>query len=142
MSGEAIYRDALMAHFRAPHHCGDLSGCERTARVYNPLCGDELEVGVSVTDGRIADARFRHRACSICVASASMMTEAVTGLAPDAVPELTQALHGWLEGEDEARPRELPEGLDPLAAVRPVLARHRCVTLPWEGLAEALEPTA
>ena len=43
--------------------------------------GDEVEVGVYYNGDRIERVRFRGRGCSVCIASASMMTELVKGKA-------------------------------------------------------------
>lgn len=137
MTLDAVYKGQLREHFRAPRHHGDLTGCEHVARVDNPLCGDELEVGVHVVEGRVVAARFRARACSVCMASGSLMTEAVEGAEVAVLPVMLDALDGWFDREADGVPEGLPAVLAPLAVVRRLPTRRRCVTLPWEGLVSA-----
>lgn len=49
-------------------------------RAENPACGDVLELTLRVAGGRVAEVRFRARACSAVVATASLVTEAALGL--------------------------------------------------------------
>ena len=46
----------------------------------NPTCGDRISLQMRVEDGIIKEAKFLGEGCSISLASASMMTEAVKGL--------------------------------------------------------------
>lgn len=142
MSLEAVYKGVLREHFRKPRHHGDVSACRLYARVNNPLCGDELEVGADVVDGRVASVRFRARACSVCVASGSLMTEAAEGAVVTRLPHILGCLDGWFDRDADGVPEGLPESLAPLEAVRGLSARRRCVTLPWEGLVAATEGEA
>ena len=104
----------------------------------NPRCGDDLEVGVDFDGDRLTQVRFHGRGCSICIASASMMTEAVTGLSRGEANKRYEEMKAWFSaGQDEARP-EPHASLVALSAVREYPARRRCVLLAWEALHEAL----
>jgi NifU-like protein involved in Fe-S cluster formation len=48
-------------------------------RAGNQACGDLLELGLWVEEGRIAQVRFRAEACSATVACASLACEALAG---------------------------------------------------------------
>lgn len=71
----------LQAHFLAPRRIGDPSLAQGTARAENQACGDRLEVGLWADGGRISEVRFRARACSATVAAASLVCEALEGMA-------------------------------------------------------------
>ena len=45
----------------------------------NPTCGDRIQLTMKVEDGKVKDAKFTGEGCSITMASASMMTEAIKG---------------------------------------------------------------
>jgi nitrogen fixation NifU-like protein len=45
----------------------------------NPLCGDVIELSLSVQADRIDEVRYEGRGCSISQAAASMMTERLKG---------------------------------------------------------------
>lgn len=138
MSVQEAYKGRLREHFTRPRNQGDLGGCTARARLTNPLCGDEIEVGVWRAGGALESVRFRARACAICVASASLMTEQAAGAGTDAAIALAARVRHWIEAGGEP-PADLPEPLAALAVTRDLPNRERCVTLPWEALERALE---
>ena len=114
------FRDVVIEHFRRPRNRGSLPDANGDAEGANPLCGDRIRVQVRVIDGAIADARFTADACALCIASASLLTEAAHGLSL----EDTNCLDlGWLEVALEGAP---PPG------------RKKCVALPLDTLHRAI----
>lgn len=143
MADQGLYRDVLLDHYRHPRNrCEDgLEGADITRRGSNPRCGDEIEVGLYLDEDRLAQVRFRGHGCSVCIASASMMTQAVRGHTRDEAQRLCQEMGRWFgQGEGEVLPSP-PEGLRALSAVREYPARRRCVAVSWEALAAALDGT-
>lgn len=138
MAANSLYKDVLLGHFRNPRNKGELDGAAVVRRGSNPRCGDDIEVGIFMAGSRIDQVRFRGRGCSVCIASASMMTEAVAGHTSDETRHLCAQMHHWFgqgTGEDMTNP---PPELEALSAVREYPARRRCVLLSWEALADAL----
>ena len=138
MTTETLYKEVLLDHFHHPRNKGDLAGADITRRGSNPRCGDEIEVGLELDGDRIARARFRGRGCSVCVASASLMTEAVSGRDTGDARAMATAMGDWLSSGDAGH-HAPPAGLDALSAVRAYPARRRCVLLSWEALADAID---
>lgn len=137
-----LYKGVMMDHYHAPRNQGEPGPDQVSARVYNPLCGDELELGVTTADGTVTDVRFRARGCSICIASGSMMTEVVRGQAVTRALELDRQMNDWFAGEGAEPPEDLPEPLPALQPVRDYPSRSRCVLLAWEALEKLLSPLA
>lgn len=134
MSDTSIYKDVLMDHYRHPRNRGDLADADVVRRGSNPRCGDDIDVGVNFADDKLEQVQFRGRGCSVCLASASMMTEAVTGKSKQDAHQLAAAMQAWFCADGE-----LPaESLQALQAVRGSSARKRCVLLAWEALDDAL----
>ena len=75
MSTSSIYRDLLLDHARHPKNSGSLEHPDLKASAFNPLCGDELELTLALSGETINDCRTQVRGCTICIASASMMSE-------------------------------------------------------------------
>ena len=50
-----------------------------TIDMNNPTCGDRIHLTLQVEDGIVQNAKFDGEGCSISMASASMMTQAVKG---------------------------------------------------------------
>ena len=75
-----LYQEVILDHGKNPRNFGRLEDATCEADGNNPLCGDKLTVFVKVdADQKIEDASFEGRGCAISVASASMMTNIVTG---------------------------------------------------------------
>ncbi|MEJ2347242.1 MAG: SUF system NifU family Fe-S cluster assembly protein [Gammaproteobacteria bacterium] len=139
MTTSSLYKQVLLDHYRHPHNCGELSGADVVRRGSNPRCGDDVEVGVYYDGDTVREVRFRGRGCSVCIASASLMTDTVRGKQRDEVQRLAREMHQWFSsGEGEQVP-EPPESLQALSAVRQYPARRRCVLLAWDALDDALE---
>ena len=58
---------------------GDPQGAEGLGGAGNQACGDRLELGIWVQDGRLTKARFRAEACSATLAVASLVCAALEG---------------------------------------------------------------
>jgi len=70
-----MYSAELLDHFEHPRNSGELPGATSRAQLENPACGDILELAVTITDGRIAQIRFRAKGCVAAMACASAVTE-------------------------------------------------------------------
>lgn len=136
MSSDALYKEALLEHFKHPrsHRKEPFEPGYLTARGRNPRCGDDVEVGLMVQDGRVAVSGFRGRGCSICMASTSMLVEAVEGADIGELRTLYKQVINW--GDDASA---LPAALEALDAVRSSPSRKKCALLGWNALGEILE---
>ncbi len=132
-----LYQEVVLDHKRAPRNFGMLSSPTHRSRGHNPQCGDDLSVELCVADGRIRDIRFQGHGCAICIASASMMSEAVQGETVDAAQQLQERFRGVLTGQLEPDAARLGK-LISLAEVRRYPARIKCALLGWHALAHAL----
>jgi len=133
---EALYREVVLDHYRKPRNRAALAHPQGSALVHNPLCGDQVQVEVSLEDGRITDVSARTRGCSIAVAAGSVMTELVKDQSPQRVAALHAEVARLIAGEPSSA--ELDRRLRAFERVADLSARHRCATLPWEALTEAL----
>jgi len=133
---KSIYQAVLLDHFHNPRNMGDLDAMDAVRRGSNPLCGDEIEIGVSEDDQGLTAVRFRGRGCSVCLASASMMTESVTSLSKQKTRQLVHQILKWLGHNNDELP--INTTLAALDAVRQHPARRKCAILAWRALDEAL----
>lgn len=141
-SGELrdLYQDLILDHTRQPRNFHDLPQANRRAEGHNPLCGDRISLAVDVADGTIREAAFEGSGCAISVASASMLTEAVTGKSIEEVRRLLGAFLAQTAGTAaEAGGAEVDLGkLKAFAGVREFPMRVKCATLAWRALEAAL----
>ncbi len=132
----ALYREIVLAHGRAPRGAGALDPPCLRASAYNALCGDRVALTLRLdARGRIAALRHASEGCLLCLASASLLSEAAPGLDAMQAAALHARLHALVHGA--ASDADLGD-LTALAGVAAHPSRRRCVLLPWEALHEAL----
>ncbi len=136
-----LYQDVVMDHKRAPRNFGTLPAPSHQARGHNPQCGDDLQVSLNVEAGQLRDIRFSGQGCAICIASASMMSEAVRGRDVADAQQLQQRFRAVLTGQLEPEAAQLGK-LISLAGVRRYPSRIKCALLGWHALMHALQDTA
>lgn len=138
---DQLYQEMVVEHKRAPRHFGTLAEPTHEARGRNPQCGDDVDVQLRLEDGRIADIAFDGQGCAICIASASMMTEAVIGRDIDTARALQQRFRAVLTGQAEPEGAQLGK-LVSLAGVSRYPSRIKCALLGWHALMHAIGETA
>jgi nitrogen fixation NifU-like protein len=133
---QAAYQELILEHYRRPRNRGPMPGADATARVHNPLCGDEIAVAVALDGDRIREARFEGRGCSIAQASASMLTELVRGKTRAEVEDLRRRLRAMITSG------QIDETLGPLVALSGVSrlpARVPCALMAWDAAVRAMK---
>jgi nitrogen fixation NifU-like protein len=103
----------------------------------NPLCGDEITVYVNAEAGKVLEVSFVGQGCSISQASASMMTESVSGKTVEEVERLATEVRTMLAGDREPD-EDLFGELVALKGVVKYPVRVKCAVLAWDVLQEAL----
>src|SRR5215212_8507939 len=134
---QSFYREILLDHFEHPRNRHELEDADIHEHLDNPLCGDVVTVYAKVHDGTFEEVSFTGRGCSISQASASMLTEQLTGKSRDEAEENDRSLprddaHG---GKGRARGACRPQGRRSDTQPHPV--RH-----PRLGCREARSPRA
>lgn len=59
----------------------------------NPTCGDEITLKIQVNEGKVEELKWQGQGCSISQASASVMTDIVTGKSLIAAKQAEQLFH-------------------------------------------------
>ncbi|MDR3450937.1 MAG: SUF system NifU family Fe-S cluster assembly protein [Alphaproteobacteria bacterium] len=138
-----LYQDLILDHGKRPRNFHALPSANHEALGHNPLCGDRLNLYVTVDDkGTITDAAFQGSGCAISVASASMMTEMLKGKNASEAAHLFEYMHASCTGKpaDEAGIDEDDVArIKALAGVRDFPIRVKCATLAWHTLQAALK---
>lgn len=136
---KALYQETILEHSKRPRNFGRLEGATVKAHGYNPLCGDQVTLYLKLDERRhIHAAGFEGKGCALCLASASMMTEAVAGKDEGEARALAEGLRR-LCTEADYRPPAALEPLLALSGVRNYPVRVKCATLPWHTLTAALD---
>ena len=133
MTKDTIYRDILLKHARHPKKSGRLENPDLSASVNNPLCGDELELTLSLSGELINDCRTIVRGCSICQASASIMSEMIINKTLSQAIKTGRLFDENLQTDNEDIPKMI-ESLRPFLALKTHRSRIKCMKLAWDAL--------
>lgn len=138
-----LYQQVILDHNKKPRNFRKLETANHSAEGFNPLCGDQLTVYLSLEDDAVKEITFEGSGCAISKAAASMMTQAVKGKSKKEAEQLFTEFHGMVTGElDE---ETAPNGLGNLkifSGVREFPVRVKCASLPWHTMHAALNNEA
>ena len=105
----------------------------------NPVCGDELTLRVWVADSRIEQVAWEGAGCAISMASASVLTELVSGETRDDMMEQLDRFRELMRSRGTIVPDEEVLGdAAAFAGVSRFPARVKCAMLAWVALEEAV----
>lgn len=136
-----LYQEVILDHYRSPRNLGSLPTSNASSRGFNPFCGDEVVLHLSLTgSGKVEAIAFTGQGCSISQASASILTELVKDKSLDEVENIGCIFRRMMRG-DEPSDREIEklEDLEALRGVRRFPVRIKCALLAWSTLDDALE---
>jgi len=141
MDESNVFREVLLEHARHPRNSGVLRCPDVRSRVFNPLCGDELELTLALSDLTIKECKTKVRGCSICQASASMMSEFILSKTLNEATITSKKFRESLKKENIEIPRSL-EYLAPLIALKFHKSRIKCMKLAWDALEDCAHQIA
>ena len=138
---DELYQQVILEHNKKPRNFRKLENPTHSAEGYNPLCGDHYHVFLSVDDqGKIDEVTFEGSGCAISKASASMMTQALTGKTTEQANELFEQFHKLVIGELKPSEEENDLGkLEVFAGVWKYPTRVKCAALSWHTMNGALK---
>jgi NifU-like protein involved in Fe-S cluster formation len=113
--------DRILSLHRVGLHRGLPPGATHHAEVRSSFCGDRLELGLVVADGRIAAAGFDGELCSVASATASLLCGDLVGRKPTDPQSWPDDHAVQLLGVPLIRAR-VPCGILPMTALRAALA--------------------
>lgn len=139
MSLDDLYKEVILDHYQTPRNRGLLEDPDVATRGHNPLCGDEVILGVKMDGDVIDEIAFSGRGCSISQASASMMTAGVKGHDVDVARTLTAGFREMMTGSGATDGLGENEDLEALQGVKRFPVRVKCALLPWTALEEVID---
>jgi nitrogen fixation NifU-like protein len=105
----------------------------------NPICGDRVSVYLKSNDSSVQNCFLILKACSMCTASASLMSENIKSLSFFQAKELCNSFSTALL---DLSSQEWPEALihfEAFSYLRKNPVRLPCALLPWTALKHALQ---
>jgi len=143
-SGIAVGSAALV---HAILHDGETAGDNQIVQSHqiNPTCGDEITLALQVENGKIESVTWAGQGCSISQASASVMTDLVSGAPVAEALKAEQLFHQLMNSrgkglDDEAAEDALGDAIA-FTGTSQYPARIKCALLGWMALKDALGKT-
>ena len=118
---EALYQEEILENYKNPKNFGSIKNSDAHAKEDNPFCGDEIEIFLKISKGKVSDVKFQGKGCAISQASASFLTEHIKGK--------TVAQLKAMKEDDILK----------LVKVNLSIVRMKCGLLPFWALRKAIE---
>lgn len=144
---ENLYQQIILDHAKRrvgqgptdPASDADADLATAASHQLNPICGDEVTVRVWLDDSRIERVAWSGAGCAISMASASVLTELVSGNTRDDMMEQLDRFRELMRSRGTVVPDEEVLGdAAAFAGVSRFPARVKCAMLAWVALEEAV----
>ncbi len=131
-----LYQQVILDHCKQPRNFHEMPRCSCSAQGFNPLCGDNLKLFLTLDNDLIREASFVGSGCCISKASASLLTENVRGKSK---LEAEQMFERVRELVTTGKATGDVGKLAVFAGVYKYPARVKCAILAWHALVGALK---
>ncbi len=136
---DTLYRQVIMDHYKHPRNRGTFEDETLTIEMNNPTCGDRIFLQFKLDGDIVEDVRFTGEGCSISLASASMMTEAIKGKPISDALELSELFSRMMVGQDVDVEAFDMDDIEALQGVSNFPARIKCATLAWKAMEKVVQ---
>ena len=132
-----------MDHGKNPRNLRKSENFNKDAKGHNPLCGDNVHIFLKLDENKkIEDISFEGSGCAISMASASIMTELLSGKNENQTKEIVSDFLEMIKKKDILETKNLNENektkLMCLSGVKKYPMRVKCATLAWHTLTSAV----
>lgn len=132
-----LYQSLVLEHSRKPRNFGKIE-CTCHTPGKNPSCGDEVHLYVKADDRKsiIEDIKFIGEGCALCIASTSLMTQAIKGKSVVESKETVDSFINFIVNNITLDEKHEP--LHIFNGVKNFPLRVKCVLLGWRALEKSL----
>ncbi len=135
-----IYRQVIMDHYKNPQNkisspLNDSDYIKREA--LNPSCGDMVTIYVKFINEQIIDIKFQGEGCSICCASASVMTNELNNLSKVVGLEKINQFANIIKDGVVDKEYDFEDG-EAFVGVSKFPARFKCAYLSWDTVGKII----
>jgi len=139
---ESMYQEIILDHYKNPHGHGLREPFDAESFQVNPTCGDEITLRLKVEGDKVADVSYEGQGCSISQASASVLTDLVTGHTVSEALSTMDTFVEMMQSRGQVEPDEdVLEDAVAFAGVSKYPARVKCALLGWMAFKDALTRT-
>lgn len=135
---EMLYRTLIKEHSQNPQNKGRLENYDGQMELFNPSCGDLIEIQYRLAYNKIEEIKFEGQGCAISLASASLMTELMQGKTVEEALTLIELFSELIQGNETIDTKSLGDVVF-LQGVSKFPTRIRCANLSWDALEQALQ---
>ena len=114
-----------------------LDDCTHKSKHKNPLCGDEIEVGVKISKNKILDFAYQCKSCIYCQASASVISKFSINKTIKSMNETIGFFNKFFVNQNVKFPKNLKKF--EMIFNKKNLARKDCILLPFKALSKTLK---
>ena len=138
MDLDDVYQELLLDHYKSPRCKGVMLNPDRSVDLHNPLCGDQITLAVKFEGDTLAQIAYTGHGCSSSQATASIMSELLTGKTKSEAQRLSALFRGMIKSEVSGEAlNDLGDALA-LEGVKKHSARIKCALLAWDCIDRAL----
>ncbi|MFW5684636.1 MAG: Fe-S cluster assembly sulfur transfer protein SufU [Spirochaetota bacterium] len=137
--GDDLYREIILENYKSTKNRRALDDPAFHQEGVNPSCGDDIELYIRSDGEQITDVSYEGMGCSICLASANMLCDAIKGMKVSEAEALIDRVKGMLVRNETP---DFPDGAEDLEAIQGVAnypVRVKCALLSWNTLHQILE---
>lgn len=136
---DTLYRQVIMDHYKHPRNRGSFDDDHINIEMNNPTCGDRIQLQFKLDGDIVKDVRFTGEGCSISLASASMMTQAIKGKKIEEAIYMSELFSRMMLGQEVDFEEFGLEDIEALQGVANFPARIKCATLAWKAMEKIKE---
>ena len=137
MNNEILYKQIILDHYNNPKNkVLEVPKGYKIKKGLNPSCGDELEMYLKMDNDVVEDVKFNGEGCSICCASASVLTQEIKGCTKDDVQIKIKNFTQLLKGEEFDQ--NIFEDAIAYSGISKFPARFKCAFLGWKTINDIL----
>ena len=143
MNLKELYQEIILDHGKNPRNLRKTENFNKDAKGHNPLCGDNVHIFLKLDENKkIEDISFKGSGCAISMASASIMTELLSGKNEHQTKDIINDFLEMIKKKDNLDSKNLNENektkLMSLSGVKQYPMRVKCATLAWHTLTSAV----
>lgn len=138
MDTERIHRQIIMTHYNTPQNKINekIAGYDQQKGI-NPSCGDELTLHFKYENNILKDLKFEGEGCSICCASASIITQELNNNTKDEILNKIKNFSNLLQGKEFEE--SIVEDAIAFSGLAKFPARYKCAFLAWQTVEDYLK---
>jgi nitrogen fixation NifU-like protein len=138
MKLDSLYQEVILDHYKNPQHKKLSPIYDAQVHHVNPSCGDEIDLNITLKDGKVESITWDGVGCSISQASVSILTDLLIGKALDQAYKIHESFVELMQSKGTATGDEnLLEDAVAFAGVSQYPARIKCALLGWMAFKDA-----